>query len=103
MKGRLNSTIIALVVVNLLATVAVLGLAYAAGAKSGGNSLLKLAALPSDALIPLLGAVAALVIGSLFVLFRLSNKVCEPVKGLAVVCRSCGRRRLQRAPARGRR
>jgi len=90
MKGRLNSAIIALVVVNLLATVAVFGLAYAAGAKSGGKSLLNVAALPSDALIMLLGAVAALVTGSLFVLFRLSNKVSEPVKALVAFADEVG-------------
>ena len=82
MKGRLNSTIIALVAINCVLTAAVLGLAYSAGARSGGKSMFAIGALSSDALIPLLGAIAALVIGSLLVLFRLSNKVAEPVKGL---------------------
>jgi hypothetical protein len=39
MKGRLNSTIVMLVVVNFVALIAVLGLAYSAGAKSGGLGL----------------------------------------------------------------
>jgi twitching motility protein PilJ len=82
MKGRLNSTIIVLVAINCVLTAAVLGLAYSAGARSGGKSMFAIGALSSDALIPLLGAIAALVIGSLLVLFRLSNKVAEPVKGL---------------------
>jgi twitching motility protein PilJ len=82
MKGRLNSAIIALVVVNALITAVVFGLAYGAGAKSGGKSLLALASLPSDALFLLVGAIGFLAIGSLFVLFRLSNQVSEPVKTL---------------------
>ncbi|PSH05432.1 MAG: hypothetical protein CXZ00_01705 [Acidobacteria bacterium] len=83
MKGRLNSAIIVLALVNFLATAAVFGLAYAAGAKSGGKSLLEIGSMPSDALIYLLGSIGFLVVGSLFVLFRLSNTVSEPVKALA--------------------
>jgi twitching motility protein PilJ len=79
MKGRLNSTIVALVAINCVFTAAVLGLAYMAGARSGGKSL---GALSADALVMLLGAVGALIVGSLIVLFRLSSKVSEPVKGL---------------------
>ncbi|HVJ04417.1 MAG TPA: methyl-accepting chemotaxis protein [Candidatus Saccharimonadales bacterium] len=82
MKGRLNSAIIVLVAVNFVATASVFWLAYAAGAKSGGKTLFQVSALPSDALIPLLAALGFLVIGSMFVLFRLSNKVSVPVKGL---------------------
>ena len=41
MKGRLNSAIIALVVINALATLVVFGLAYGAGARSGGKSLMQ--------------------------------------------------------------
>src|SRR6266568_302357 len=82
MKGRLNSAIIVLVAVNFVATAAVFWLAYAAGAKSGGKTLFQVSALPSDALIPLLAALGFLVVGSMFVLFRLSNKVSVPVKGL---------------------
>jgi twitching motility protein PilJ len=80
MKGRLNSAIIALVVINALATVVVFGLAYGAGAKSGGKSLMQPGSLPADALFLLLGAIGVLVFGSLFVLFRLSNTVSTPVK-----------------------
>jgi twitching motility protein PilJ len=82
MKGRLNSTIGALVAINCALTVAVLGLAYTAGAKSGGKSLAEIGALPADVLVWLLGAVMALVAGTIWVLFRLSNKVAEPVKQL---------------------
>jgi twitching motility protein PilJ len=82
MKGRLNSTIIALVVINALATIVVFVLAYGAGAKSGGRGLSEVGALPSDTLYRLLGAIGVLVIASLFVLFRLSNQVSTPVKAL---------------------
>ena len=83
MKGRLNSAIITLVVINGLASAVVFGLAYAAGAKSGGKGLFDFGSLPSDALLPLVGAISLLVVASLFVLFRLSNTVSEPVKALA--------------------
>jgi methyl-accepting chemotaxis protein len=82
MKGRMNSAIIALVVINLTATAAVFVLAYGAGAKSEGFALWQLAALHSDALYRLLAAVGALVGGSLFVFFRLSNTIVEPVNAL---------------------
>ncbi|MDR3762723.1 MAG: methyl-accepting chemotaxis protein [Acidobacteriota bacterium] len=79
MKGRLNSTIVSLVALNFVLGAAVLALAYLAGAHSAGHTLL---ALPADVLAMLLGAVGALVVSTLFVLFRLSNKVSEPVKQL---------------------
>jgi methyl-accepting chemotaxis protein len=82
MKGRLNSAIIALVVINLAATMAVFMLAYFAGARSGGRMLWELGSLHSDSLYLLLGAVAAVTGGSLFVFFRLSNVVAEPVNAL---------------------
>jgi twitching motility protein PilJ len=82
MKGRLNSAIIALVVINLAATLAVFMLAYFAGARSGGRMLWELGSLHSDALYLLLGAVGALAGGSLFVFFRLSNAVSQPVNTL---------------------
>jgi twitching motility protein PilJ len=90
MKGRLNSAIIALVAVNLVATLVVFALAFGAGARSGGKSLFDVGSLPPDALYRLLGAIAFLVAGSLFVLFRLSNKVCEPVKALAAFAERVG-------------
>jgi twitching motility protein PilJ len=81
---------IVLVAINLVATLAVFGLAYAAGAKSGGKGISELGALPSDALFPLLGAFGFLVLGSLFVFFRLSNKVAVPVKALAEFAEQVG-------------
>ncbi|MGC2209358.1 MAG: methyl-accepting chemotaxis protein [Candidatus Korobacteraceae bacterium] len=83
MKGRLNSAIIALVVINLAATLAVFMLAYFAGARSGGRMLWELGSLHSDTLYLMLGALAAMAGSSLFVFFRLSNTVAEPVNALA--------------------
>ena len=57
MKGRLNSAIIALVVINLAATLAVFVLAYLAGARSGGRMLWEIGSLHSGTLYLLLGAV----------------------------------------------
>jgi len=88
MKGRLNSAIVGLVVINLVATVAVLALAFMAGGKAGPRSVMDL---PSDALFMLLGAVGALLFGSIFVLFRLSNLVSEPVKTLVAYAERIGR------------
>ena len=90
MKGRLNSAIIALVVINLAATLAVFMLAYFAGARSGGRMLWELGSLHSDTLYLLLGALAAVAGGSLFVFFRLSNAVAEPVNALAEFAEQVG-------------
>ncbi|MGA3126453.1 MAG: methyl-accepting chemotaxis protein [Candidatus Korobacteraceae bacterium] len=90
MKGRLNSAMIGLVVVNLIAAIVVFGLAYMAGAKSGGKMPWEFGALSSSALFLLLGAVGVLAIGSLFVLFRLSNSVSEPVKTLTEFAEQVG-------------
>ena len=46
--------------------------------------------LHSDALYLLLGAVGAMAVGSLFVLFRLSNKVAEPVNALVEFAEQVG-------------
>ena len=82
MKGRLNSTIIGLVTINGLILALVLVLAYMAGSKSAGKPLTAIGEMSSDVLLMLLGAVGLLIVGSIFVLFRLSNKVSEPVKSL---------------------
>jgi twitching motility protein PilJ len=90
MKGRLNSAIIALVVINLAATLAVFMLSYFAGARSGGRMLWELGSLHSDSLYLLLGAVAAVAGGSMFVFFRLSNTVAEPVNALVEFAEQVG-------------
>jgi methyl-accepting chemotaxis protein len=90
MKGRLNSAIIALVVINLAATLAVFMLAYFAGARSDGRMLWEIGSLHSDSLYLLLGALGAMAGGSLFVFFRLSNTVAEPVNALAEFAEQVG-------------
>src|SRR5574341_1420971 len=81
MKGRLGSTIWILVVVNLVAMLAVLGLAYSAGAYAK-VPLLDAFNASSEALIRLLGAGAALVLVTLALVLVLGNKVLTPVKEL---------------------
>ncbi len=84
MKGRLKSTIYMLLVVNLVALFAVLGLAYTAGAKSGGLGLLD-AFSASGSSTPLMMFLAVVVAGlaTLGLWIGLSNKVTAPVKDLA--------------------
>ncbi|HWR35565.1 MAG TPA: HAMP domain-containing methyl-accepting chemotaxis protein [Clostridia bacterium] len=82
MKGRLSSAVSMLVVVNLVALLAVLALGYAAGAKSGGLSLMDLGALPSTAGLRLLAAAAVALSAGLWIWFRLSNKVVTPIHNL---------------------
>jgi methyl-accepting chemotaxis protein len=85
MKGRLNTTIYTVVVVNFIALFAVLALAYEAGAKSnpaGGLSLVD--ALSSTASgFRLISAIAVAVVIGLFVWFRLANTVAGPVSKLS--------------------
>ena len=78
MKGRLKSAIMALVVTNLTATVAVFALAFWAGSRSGGMAPWSLGAMHSDALYLLLGALAAAVVASVLLFFRLSKAVAVP-------------------------
>jgi len=85
MKGRLNSTIAVLVVVNFVALFVALVLGYMAGQKSGGLSLVDLGALPYPAGVRLLGGAAVVLVAGLFVWFRLNNKVAVPVRELAEV------------------
>src|SRR3954467_10008472 len=82
MKGRLNSTILMLVVVNFVALFAVLTLAFGAGAHSEGLSLLDVGALKPAAGFRLLAATGVAIIAGLFVWFRMSNKVAAPVSQL---------------------
>ena len=81
MKGRINSTILTVVVVNFFALVAVLLIAYGAGAKSGGLSIVDAISVTASG-SRLLGAVAVIFAGGLFVWFRLANAVAAPVAKL---------------------
>jgi twitching motility protein PilJ len=83
MKGRISSTIWMVTIVNLLALSAMLGLAYAAGAKSGGLSLLDFGNLPSATGMRLIGAAVVLIAATLTTLSLLGSKVVKPTEKLA--------------------
>ncbi|HYH00494.1 MAG TPA: methyl-accepting chemotaxis protein [Terriglobales bacterium] len=83
MKGRLNSTIWLLVAVNLVALLAVLALAFSAGSKSGGLSVLDFGALPQAAGLQFLGAAFVAVLVTAVLGMLLSGRVVKPVNELA--------------------
>jgi methyl-accepting chemotaxis protein len=83
MKGRLSSTIWLLVGINLVALFAAIGLAYGAGARSKGLSILDFGALPGSAGMELLAAVFVAVAITFAVASLLGSKVLKPVKQLA--------------------
>ena len=83
MKGRLSKTIWTLVLAGAASLFTVLGLAYKAGSKSGGVSMLDFGALPSEAGFPLALA-AVLSMGLCIALFvTLGNRILKPVEQLA--------------------
>ncbi|MFB3916941.1 MAG: methyl-accepting chemotaxis protein [Terriglobales bacterium] len=83
MKGRLSSTVVLLVVVNIMALCAVLVLAYGAGAHSGGLSIRDAGALSGSAGMQLVGAAIVALIACLVLVVALSAKVLKPAKQLA--------------------
>jgi twitching motility protein PilJ len=82
MKGRLNSTIVLLVTLNALALFAVLGLAYGAGARSSGLSILDFGQLSGVAGMELLGAFVIALGIALLLWVMLMGRVSKPVKEL---------------------
>jgi len=83
MKGRLTSTVWMLTFWVVVALVCVLGLAYGAGARSGGASILDFSALPSTAATELLGAMVLVLATGIICMRTLGSKVLEPLKDLA--------------------
>jgi twitching motility protein PilJ len=83
MKGRLTNTVWMLTFWNFAALVTVLGLAYGAGARSNGASLLDFTALPSTAATELLAAMVLCLGTGVICLRVLGSRVLEPVKELA--------------------
>lgn len=79
MKGRLNSTVALLVAINAILLIAVLGLAYGAGARSGGLSLIDFGALPMVAGFEFLGAIFLVLAGSLTLFLLLAQRVLKPL------------------------
>jgi len=83
MKGRLKKIIWTLLLAGAASLLAVLGLAYSAGSKSGGVSILDFGALPQPAVFPLVLA-ATLCCGVLLALIIvLRSRVLGPVEQLA--------------------
>jgi len=82
MKGQLSKTIWTLVLAGVASLFTVLGLAYKAGAKSGGVSMLDFGSLPSDAALPL-GIALVLCLGlGIALIVVLSNRILRPVEQL---------------------
>jgi len=83
MKGRLNSTVWLLILLNIAALFVVLVLAYNAGAKSSGLSITDFGALPSSAGYMLLGAAFIAVVMGFSLMLLLSSRILKPVKELS--------------------
>ncbi len=82
MKGRLGSTLWLLVMGNVVAALAVLVLAYGAGARSQGRSLLDFAALPAGAGVYILAALGLVLLAGLSLAALLPAKVLKPTRAL---------------------
>ena len=82
MKGRVNSTIWMLVLVNAVAMAVMLGLGFGAGAWAKGLPLLDAMSASSQAGMRLLGGLLVLVIAVVINFAALGNKVSKPVKEL---------------------
>jgi methyl-accepting chemotaxis protein len=87
MKGRLSSTVWVLVVVNFIALIAVLALAFEAGSKStgqpGGLSLLDFGALPRTSGLLFVAAAFVMVVTTAVLAWRLNARILRPVKELS--------------------
>ena len=82
MKGRLGTRVWVLVVMNAVALIAVLVLAYEAGALSGGLGLRDAGALGRSAGLALMGAMSVALVITLILILRLGSKVLKPVEEL---------------------
>jgi twitching motility protein PilJ len=84
-KDRVKSRVWTLVGVNAFVLIVVLGLSYAAGARSGGLSLLDFGALPQVAGLEFLAALFLVLAASLALLLQLGGKVVKPTRELVEV------------------
>jgi twitching motility protein PilJ len=82
MKGRLNSTLWAVILADVVALFTVLFLAYSAGANSGGLSIADFASLPQGSGLKLLFAFVVCAGAASFTWIQITNKVLVPVKSL---------------------
>ncbi len=85
MKDRVKSRVWWLVGINTVVLILVLGLAYGAGARSGGLSLLDFGALPQVAGLEFLAAVFLVAAVSITLLVQLGIKVVKPTRELVEV------------------
>ena len=83
MKGRLNSTLWMMVGVNAVAFLAVLWLAYHAGSMSHGVGIIDAPSVSGSAGVFLVIALALCVGVVAFTVFRIANRVLDPVKRLS--------------------
>src|SRR5512146_160710 len=83
MKGRVGGMVWQVVGANAVVLLLVLGLAYGAGARSGGLSLLDFGALPQTAGFEFLGAMVLVVAVTLWMIFLLGGRSVKPVTQLA--------------------
>lgn len=83
MKGRIGGVIWLVVSANAVVLLLVLGLAYAAGARSGGLSLLDFGALPQTAGFEFLGALFLVVATTLWMILHLGGRIVKPVTQVA--------------------
>jgi twitching motility protein PilJ len=83
MEGRLRSTIRALMLAGTVGIFAVLFLAYHAGLKSGGHSILDFGALPPDAALPLAIAFFCCAGVSFWLIKVLGGRVVRPIEQVA--------------------
>ena len=83
MKGRLSSTIWLLVTANIVALIAVLAFAFAAGQKAGQLSILDAFSAPGHGPLAMLTAVGLVLVGSALLGGLLWSRVLKPVSQLA--------------------
>ncbi len=82
MKDRVKSRVWWLVGMNAVALILVLALAYGAGARSGGLSLLDFSAFSRTAGFEFLGALFLVLVASIVLLLQLGGKVVKPTREL---------------------
>ena len=82
MKDRVKNRVWSLVGFNAVVLIVVLALAYAAGARSGGLSLLDFGALPKIAGFEFLGAAFLVMLASIVLLLQLGSHVVKPTRDL---------------------
>jgi twitching motility protein PilJ len=89
MEGRLRSTIRTLMLAGIVGIFAVLFLAYHAGLKSDGHSILDVGSLPAESMIPLALAVLFCAGVSFALVKVLGNRIVRPIEQVAEYSQKC--------------